>query len=88
MGGSALYLGALVAYPLSPHGREVWNRQGQVTLRVANPVVVSTHKEDSYDEEDGQIALVWDQEHGEVVEVDSQPITGVTVAAGGPPPTR
>ena len=39
MGGSTSYLGALVAYPLSPHGREVWNRQGQVTLRVANPVV-------------------------------------------------
>ena len=37
---------------------------------------------------DGQLALVWDQEHGEVVKVDSQPITGVTVAAGGPPPTR
>ena len=34
-----MYLGALVAYPLSPHCREVWNRQGQVTLRVANPVV-------------------------------------------------
>ena len=24
-------------------GKGVWNRQGQVTLRVANPVVVSTH---------------------------------------------
>ena len=46
MGGSALYLGALVAYPLFPHGREVWNRQGQVTLRVANPVVVSTRNLD------------------------------------------
>ena len=39
-----MYLGALVAYPLSPHGREVWNRQGQVTLRVANPVVGHSHK--------------------------------------------
>ena len=27
-------------------GKGVWNRQGQVTLRVANPVVVSTRNLD------------------------------------------
>ena len=49
MGESTLYLGALVAYPLSPHGREVWNRQGQVTLRVANPVVGHSPPRDGED---------------------------------------
>ena len=29
-------------------GKGVWNRQGQVTLRVANPVVVSTIPELDY----------------------------------------
>ena len=57
MGGSALYLGALVAYPLSPHGREVWNRQGQVTLRVANPVVVSTSTSETVSDGSRLLAL-------------------------------